>query len=1086
MRILSRLKHFWVAALAIVLLLPSIFAVLPTPAASAADSRPFSVASNNVTYGTVSGNTSGTAVIGQSITVTATPNAGYQFYYWEISHYGGSSWSQINNLSAPDPKVLMWEFSYIDINNGTGTLMFRASFAPIPTGSSSFSAAVDDIARGYLTGTNAGGGVVSAGSTVTFNIHARSGWAFDSAVLQGSAGNTIKDLTSYVSGTNPATLSYTFTPQDIAASTGLVIKINFKSAPPTREPASEAPSTIDLYTWTPGGGLSNFSSLPAGYTISGTADPNTGTFAYDPNLTWTIGTNGQTIDPSLTFLGWAVMGVDKPYPSNAPGSQPTLPNFTFLAGWDSTINKFPILKIGTYTQYFFIPGLSTTTFFDDFHPVFIAVFGPATGPSLPSNMVNMTIDSTIGASGPVTSVPTGTAMASGSYAKGTYTLRPSTPITGYTFVGWTINGFFDSRTLPTADLVINADSFANNLTIVAIYLPANPNISFNISTAAIVNGTQQSTLPGYWVSSTTFGSTVNIPVNLLTDVAYINMLSLPVPSNLNLYPFVGWYVGTTNNFSAATLYSSSQQLRIPYRDFIGQSSVTLYAWAVYDATITNLNLAVYSPNASYTVSPTTPQIGSPVTITATPDTGYTVYRWIVDGITIQTGSNSFTHTFNNTSALLQIDCVPFGALDLLVISPFGSYTLNPITPAVGQPVTITIIPNGGYEVTSFRVSPNAEVIPATGNTFTHTFWSLANAWIEINYTLTSGYYPVSVELDTSVGYLWAVLEGGGVAHQPGDTVTIIGTPNYPQYVGAWYDKATGVLVSNSNSYTFTMTAQARTFEFRLMDILAPDEPLTEYELKFGINLWFRIKDGDTLTRGGSEWVLSLRTDPRHYDRDNLVLSVISGTGTIEWSTAGNLDYLNFTGLTITGYGLVKYEISDIHSNLKITWTIQWSAELSPITEIFVRFGVFNSQVVGNDDTYNIDKSMQEYSVRTTPSRPVGDQIVAVVLDGDGSISVKPSSGANTILQARGTGLVTYQVSNEDGSVAVTWSVNWGNSPSGDGWWDKLMAWIGGITVSTLVKVLMIVAIIVLIILVLANTTPWGRSVKKSTKKFFKK
>jgi outer membrane protein assembly factor BamB len=119
-----------------------------------------------------------------------------------------------------------------------------------------------------------------------------------------------------------------------------------------------------------------------------------------------------------------------------------------------------------------------------------------------------------------------------------------------------------------------------------------------------------------------------------------------------------------------------------------------------------------------TISPNTPQTvdyGGSITLTATPNTGYTVGIWGVDGILAQTGGTSFTlsNVVVKHSVVVTFNIMTF------VVTPLVSGTNGAISPSIpktvnyGGSVTFSAIPNAHYTVGIWAVDG---VLAQTGGT----------------------------------------------------------------------------------------------------------------------------------------------------------------------------------------------------------------------------------------------------------------------------------------------------------------------------------------------------------------------------------
>ena len=146
-----------------------------------------------------------------------------------------------------------------------------------------------------------------------------------------------------------------------------------------------------------------------------------------------------------------------------------------------------------------------------------------------------------------------------------------------------------------------------------------------------------------------------------------------------------------------------------------------------------------SAGANGAISPGTAQTvtaGGSLTFTATPNSGYTVNSWSVDGTVTQSGGTSFSlnnitanHTVNVTFTPLTFTITPAAGANGSIL-PSPAQTVN-----YGDSLTFTATPNTGYLVNSWTV--DGTVAQAGGSTFT-----LNN--ITANHTVNVTFMPESV------------------------------------------------------------------------------------------------------------------------------------------------------------------------------------------------------------------------------------------------------------------------------------------------------------------------------------------------------
>ncbi len=111
--------------------------------------------------------------------------------------------------------------------------------------------------------------------------------------------------------------------------------------------------------------------------------------------------------------------------------------------------------------------------------------------------------------------------------------------------------------------------------------------------------------------------------------------------------------------------------------------------------------------------------GSNLTFTATPNTGFTVNTWSVDGAVAQTGGIMFTMTAISANHSVQVTFTPLSYT--ITPSAGANGTINPSTAQVenyGNSLTFTATPNIQYTVNTWSV--DGTVAQTGGTTFTLT------------------------------------------------------------------------------------------------------------------------------------------------------------------------------------------------------------------------------------------------------------------------------------------------------------------------------------------------------------------------------
>jgi uncharacterized repeat protein (TIGR02543 family) len=178
-------------------------------------------------------------------------------------------------------------------------------------------------------------------------------------------------------------------------------------------------------------------------------------------------------------------------------------------------------------------------------------------------------------------------------------------------------------------------------------------------------------------------------------------------------------------------------------------------------------------------------VGSTVTLSATPNTGYTFSGWTVNSGGVTISNNSFTMPAEDVSITAN-----YTAIDYTVTvggsngTESGGGTYN-----FGETVTLSATPNTGYTFSGWTV--NSGGVTISNNSFT---MPAGNVSITANYTAID--YTVTVGGSNGT-------ESGGGTYNFGETVTLSATPNTGYTFSGWTVNSGGVTISNNS---FTMPA----------------------------------------------------------------------------------------------------------------------------------------------------------------------------------------------------------------------------------------------------------------------------------------
>ncbi|PKL83212.1 MAG: hypothetical protein CVV24_06055 [Ignavibacteriae bacterium HGW-Ignavibacteriae-3] len=189
--------------------------------------------------------------------------------------------------------------------------------------------------------------------------------------------------------------------------------------------------------------------------------------------------------------------------------------------------------------------------------------------------------------------------------------------------------------------------------------------------------------------------------------------------------------------------------------------------------------------------------GASVTLTATPNPGYTFTSWTEGGILVST-SSSYNFTIStNRSLVANFTAIPPTqySVTLSSIPAIGGTTSGGGTFNSGASVTVTATPNSGYTFTNWT----------EGGTQVSTSSSY-NFSISGNRTLVANFAAIPpTQFSVSLSSIPAAggITGGGGTFNSGASVTVTATPNSGYTFTNWTEG--GTQVSISSSYNFSIS-----------------------------------------------------------------------------------------------------------------------------------------------------------------------------------------------------------------------------------------------------------------------------------------
>jgi hypothetical protein len=189
--------------------------------------------------------------------------------------------------------------------------------------------------------------------------------------------------------------------------------------------------------------------------------------------------------------------------------------------------------------------------------------------------------------------------------------------------------------------------------------------------------------------------------------------------------------------------------------------------------------------------------GSPATVTATANSGYTFTNWTENGTVVSTAASyTFTPAANRNLVANFTQNQSKYTVAVSASPSNGGTAAGGGTIASGSPATVTATANSGYTFKNWTEGGTA-VSTAASYTFTPT----ANRNLVANFTANAANYSVSVSASPSNG---GTVASGGTTFASGSSDTVTATANSGYTFKNWTEG--GAAVSAAATYTFTVTA----------------------------------------------------------------------------------------------------------------------------------------------------------------------------------------------------------------------------------------------------------------------------------------
>ena len=350
----------------------------------------------------------------------------------------------------------------------------------------------------------------------------------------------------------------------------------------------------------------------------------------------------------------------------------------------------------------------------------------------------------------------GTTSGGGTYNSGSSVTVTATPNSGYTFSNWTENGSQVSTSSSYTFTISSSRTLVANFAAIpptqyTVSLSSNPSNGGTTSGGGTYNSGSSVTVTATPNSGYTFSNWTENGAQVSTSTSYAFIIS----GNRNLVA----------NFT-----------RIQY-------TVSLSSNPSYGGTT--------SGGGTY-------NSGSSVTVTATPNSGYTFSNWTENGAQISTNS-SYTFTISSSRTLVaNFAAIPPTQYTVSLSSnpSNGGTTSGGGTYNSGSSVTVTATSNSGYTFTNWTEN-GTQVSTSSSYTFTIS----SSRTLVANFTaIPPTQYSVSLSSNPTNG---GTTSGGGT-YNSGSSVTVSAIANSGYLFSSWTESATQV--STSSSYTFTISS----------------------------------------------------------------------------------------------------------------------------------------------------------------------------------------------------------------------------------------------------------------------------------------
>jgi hypothetical protein len=568
----------------------------------------------------------------------------------------------------------------------------------------------------------------------------------------------------------------------------------------------------------------------------------------------------------------------------------------------------------------------------------------------------------------------GTVGGGGTFASGSSQTVTATANSGYTFTSWTING----------SVVSSSSSYTftltGNQTLVANFT-ANP-VTYTI--AASASPAAGGTVGGGGTFASGSSQTVTATAN-------------------SGYTFTNWTVN-------GSVVSSS-----PNYSFTLAANLTLVA--NFTANPVNYTIAtqINPANAGNVKGGGTFATGSPVTVKATANSGYTFTNWTANGI-VQSASPDYGFTLATNLTLV----ANFTAISVTTNSTTNSVPTNAVTNSITYTVTSSAGSNGS-------IAPNGAQTVATGSNITFTATPASsyqvNQWL-VNGTMAqtggSAYTLQNVTTNDSVAVTFSanppvantnftlLVSGKGTlspsrtvktlqtgALQTGKKYTLTAHAAKGSVFAGWFSN--GVVVATTPNYTFSVESNL---------LLQAD---------FIINPYIPV--------AGTYHGLFYVTNAAAEESSGSIVTTVSGTGAFSAKLRLGAGSYSYSGALSVG-GAATKSITRPGLN-PLTVDLQLDMTNGPLTGT-ISDGTWTADLVADADTYS----------KTNPAPQAGKY--TLLIPGSENASTQPGGNGFGALIVSESGAVTFSGILGDGTAVSSTSI-----VSSEGQWPFYVSLYGG-------------------------------------------